>query len=240
MSLARIYAVFVRQVYLFRSNPIRWVAVFLWIFIDIILWGFINKYLSTFGTATFSFVNVVLGAIILWDFLTRVQQGVMTTFLEDIWSQNFINFFSSPLKVKEYVAGLVATGLATALAGFLAMAAVAGLAFGYNVFKIGLIIIPFMLVLFIFAVAMGIFMTAIILRFGTSAEWIGWPIPFAMSVFVGVFYTISNLPESLQIISKVIPATYVFESFRSLNALALAPDLLNNFIIGMALAIFYL
>ena len=107
MSLARIYAVFIRQVYLFRSNPIRWVAVFLWIFIDIILWGFINKYLSTFGAATFSFVNVVLGAIILWDFLTRVQQGVMTTFLEDIWSQNFINFFSSPLKIKEYVAGLV-------------------------------------------------------------------------------------------------------------------------------------
>src|SRR3990167_8081182 len=240
MSLTRIYAIFIRQVFLYKGNPMRLTAPFLWIFVDIILWGFISKYLSAFGNATFNFTSVILGAIILWNFLTRIQQGVMTAFLEDVWAQNFINFFASPLTIKEYVAGLVATSLAMGLASFLVMAAVAGLVFGYNVFKIGLIIIPFMLVLFIFAVAMGIFMTAIILRFGTSAEWIGWPIPFAMSVFVGVFYPISNLPESLQIISKVIPATYVFESFRSLNALALAPDLLNNFIIGMAVAIFYL
>ncbi|MDO8667749.1 MAG: ABC transporter permease [bacterium] len=240
MSLTRIYAVFIRQIFLFKGNPVRLVAVFLWIFIDIILWGFISKYLSTFGAATFSFVNAVLGAIILWDFLGRIQQGVMTAFLEDIWSQNFINFFTSPLKIKEYVVGLVATSLATGLVGFLAMAVLAGLAFGYNVFKIGLIILPFMLILFIFAVAMGIFMTAIILRFGPSAEWLGWPIPFAMSVFAGVFYPISTLPGALQILSKIIPASYVFESLRGLGGTTLNLNLLTNFFVGFILAVFYL
>jgi len=218
----------------------RLTAPFLWIFVDIILWGFISKYLSAFGNATFNFTSVILGAIILWNFLTRIQQGVMTAFLEDVWAQSFINFFASPLTIKEYVAGLVATSLAMGLASFLVMAAVAGLVFGYNVFKIGLIILPFMLVLFIFAVAMGIFMTAIILRFGPSAEWLGWPIPFVLSIFAGVFYPISTLPAALQAVSKIIPASYVFESFRGLTGAVSTPHLLANFLTGAGLAIIYL
>lgn len=240
MNLTRIYAVFIRQIFLFKGNPVRLVAVFLWVILDIVLWGFISKYLSTFGNATFSFVNAVLGAIILWDFLGRIMQGVMTAFLEDVWTQNFINFFTSPLKIKEYVAGLVATSLVTGLVGFLIMAALAGLAFGYNVFKIGLAILPFLLILFIFAVAMGIFMTAIILRFGPSAEWLGWPIPFAMSVFAGVFYPITTLPAALQVVSKMIPASYVFESLRNLSSGTPSPNFLSNFFIGFILATFYL
>ncbi len=240
MSLTRIYAIFIRQIFLLKGNPVRLIAVFLWMFLDIILWGFISKYLSTFGAATFSFVNVVLGAIILWDFLGRIMQGVMTAFLEDIWTQNFINFFTSPLEVKEYVAGLVATSLATGLVGFLAMVLLAGLAFGYNVFTIGLLIILFLMILFIFAVAMGIFMTAIILRFGPSAEWLGWPIPFAMSVFVGVFYPVDTLPAPLQVVSKILPATYVFDSLRALSGGVHDPGLLANLIIGAVLAMLYL
>jgi ABC-2 type transport system permease protein len=120
------------------------------------------------------------------------------------------------------------------------MASLAGLIFGYNVFKIGLLILPFMLVLFIFAVAMGIFMTAIILRFGPSAEWLGWPIPFAMSVFVGVFYPISTLPPALQLVSKIIPASYVFDSLRKLTTGVPDPNLLANLLIGTLLAIIYL
>ena len=240
MSLTRIYAIFIRQVFLFKGNPIRLISIFLWIIIDIILWGFITKYLSTFGSATFSFVNIVLGAIILWEFTSRIMHGVMTSFLEDVWTQNFINFFTSPLQIKEYVTGLVATSLATGLAGFLAMAMLAGLFFGYNVFKIGLLMLPFLLVLFIFGTAMGLFMTAIILRFGTSAEWLGWPIPFAMSIFAGVFYPIATLPAPLQALSKIIPASYVFESLRGLSGGVLPPNLLTNFLISLVLAMFYL
>ena len=76
-------------------------------------WGFISKYLGSFGQATFSFVTVILGAIILWEFMVRVQQGIMMAFLEDIWTQNFINFFASPLKIREYLCGLVMTSVAS-------------------------------------------------------------------------------------------------------------------------------
>ena len=95
MNLSRMNAIFVRQVFLYRSNPVRLVSIFLWLVIDIMQWGFISKYLGSFGEATFGFVTVILGAIILWEFMARVQQGIMMAFLEDIWTQNFINFFAS-------------------------------------------------------------------------------------------------------------------------------------------------
>src|SRR5512137_1703899 len=145
MNLSRIAAIYCRQLFLFKSNPTRLASIFLWILIDIIQWGFISKYIGSLGQATFGFITVILGAIILWEFMTRIQQGIMMAFLEDIWSQNFINFFASPLRIREYLSGLVLTSICSGIAGFLVMIAIAGPLFGYNAFKTGLLLLPFML-----------------------------------------------------------------------------------------------
>ena len=39
----------------------------------------------------------LLGAVLLWDFLTRVMQGVTMAFFEDVWTRNFLNIFATPL-----------------------------------------------------------------------------------------------------------------------------------------------
>ena len=241
MNLSRIAAIYFRQLFLFKSNPTRLASIFLWILIDIIQWGFISKYIGSLGQATFSFITVMLGAIILWEFMTRIQQGIMMSFLEDIWTQNFINFFASPLKVREYLSGLVLTSITSGLAGFLAMIAIAGAAFGYNIFKIGMLLLPFMCILLIFGIAMGIFVSAMIFRLGPSAEWLGWPIPLILSLFAGVFYPISTLPTALRAVAKLIPPSYVFESMRSiLTAGTFSDHLALNLLIGAVLAVVYL
>lgn len=241
MSISRIYAIFIRQLFLIRSNPTRLAGIFIWVILDVIQWGFITKYLGTFGAATFSFINVILGAIILWGFMSRIEQGIMMAFLEDVWSRNFINCFASPLKIREYIAGLVLTSITTAACGFLIMVLIAGLVFGYNIFKIGIFLLPYILILFIFGIAMGIFMAAVIFRLGPAAEWIGWPIPIVLSLFAGVFYPISTLPGFLQVFSKLIPASYIFESMRTILATGLfSSQLALNLLIGFALALLYL
>ena len=241
MSTSRIYAVFIRQLFLLKSNPTRLVSMFLWIIMDVILWGFITKYLGTFGGATFSFANIILGAIILWGFMTRIEHGLMMAFLEDIWSRNFINYFASPLKISEYISGLVTTSITTGVCGLLAMLLIAGLCFGYNIFKIGLFLFPFLLILFIFGMAMGIFVSALIFRLGPAAEWMAWPIPLVLSIFSGVFYPISTLPSFLQVFSKAIPASYVFESMRAIVTTGLfSTPLAIRLFISLGLAFTYL
>ncbi len=241
MNLSRLSAIFIRQLFLFKANPTRLAGIFVWLLIDIIQWGFISKYLGSLGEATFSFTTVILGAIILWGFMTRIQQGIMMAFLEDIWSQNFINFFASPLTIREYLGGLVATSLITGLAGFLAMTALSGLLFGYNVFRLGFLILPFMVILLIFGMAMGIFISAMIFRLGPSAEWLGWPIPMLLSIVAGVYYPVSTLPEALRIVALAVPPSYVFESMRTLVTTGVfSGPLLSHLFAGALLSAVYL
>jgi ABC-2 type transport system permease protein len=241
MKFSRVFAIFLRQMFLIKSNPTRLASIFLWIIIDIVQWGFISKYLGSFGYATFGFVTVIMGAIILWEFMTRIQQGVMTAFLEDIWTYNFVNYFASPLKIREYLAGLVSTSIATSLIGLLIMVLIAGLAFGYNILKMGFFILPFILVLFIFGMAMGFLVTAMIFRLGPSAEWLGWPIPIVLSIFVGVFYPVSTLPVVFQFFSKLLPPSYVFEALRSIVLTGSFSVVLGwDLVIGFLLALIYL
>jgi ABC-2 type transport system permease protein len=241
MSLSRTLAIFVRQLFLLKSNPTRLVSIFLWLIVDIIQWGFISKYLGSLGKATFGFVTVVLGAIILWEFMSRIENGIMMAFLEDVWSQNLINFFASPLKVREYLSGLILTSITTGLAAFLAMVGVAAAAFGYHVLRIGVLLLPFMLILLLFGVAMGIFVSALIFRLGPSAEWLGWPIPLVLSIFAGVYYPVSTLPAALRAFARLIPPSYVFETCRAVLATGSRPaDFGSNLLLGTLLSLLYL
>lgn len=238
MNFQRIYAVFLRQLFLLRHHPTRFANIFIMIIFDVVLWGFITKYLDTLAHPGFSFVPVLLGAVVLWDFLIRVQQGVMLAFLEDVWSRNFLNYFASPLTIREYVTGLVLTSIVTSVAGFLVMVALAGLIFGYTIFQLGMLLFPFVTILFLFGLTIGIFTAGFVLRFGPSAEWLTWPIPFLINPFVGVFYPVSTLPSILQPMAKLIPPSYVFEGMRS--AIFAGKVSIASLLFGLALAIIYL
>ena len=73
-----------RQVYLLRGSFARVFPLFAWIAIDMILWGFLTKYLNQVSSAGFNFVPVLLGAVLFWDFFIRIMQGVTMAFFEDV------------------------------------------------------------------------------------------------------------------------------------------------------------
>jgi ABC-2 type transport system permease protein len=216
MNFTRVSAIVLRQFYLIRGSFSRVVPLFAWVGIDIILWGFITKYLNSVAESGFNFVPVILGAVLLWDFFARVMQGVTMAFFEDVWSRNFLNFFASPLSMSEYVSGLVITSILTSSVGLLVMLLLAMLVFGLSFFSYGLLLILFLLVLFLFGIALGIFACAMVLRLGPSAEWFVWPVPALLSPFAGVFYPLSTLPLWMQTISYILPPAYVFESVRAI------------------------
>src|SRR5664279_449937 len=121
MDLTHIAAIVLRQFYLIRGSLSRVLPLFVWAGIDIVLWGFITKYLNTVTPPGLNLVPSLLGAVLLWDFLIRVMQGVTTAFFEDVWSRNFLNIFATPLTIGEYLSGLVITGVITSLFGLAAM-----------------------------------------------------------------------------------------------------------------------
>jgi ABC-2 type transport system permease protein len=216
MSPRRIAAIVLRQFYLMRASPARVLPLFVWVAVDIILWGFITKYLNHVSKAGFNFVPTLLGAVLFWDFFGRVMYGVTTAFLEDVWSRNFLNFFATPLLISEYVGGLVLSSIVTSLIGLSIMALLATAVFGLSFTGYGLTVGPLLMVLFLFGIALGIFGSGVVLRLGPAAEWCIWPIPALLSPFVGVFYPLSTLPRWMQWLARVLPPSYVFEAMRGL------------------------
>lgn len=218
MIMVRTAAVMLRIFYLYRGSLSRMVPLFAWVAIDMVLWGFISKYFNSVSAPGLNLIPMLLGAVLLWDFLTRVMQGVTTGFLEDVWSRNFLNYFATPLTLTEYLTGLVLASIATSLIGLVVMLLLATLVFGLSFFSYGLMLIPFLLILFLFGIALGIFASAGVLRLGPSAEWFIWPIPALLAPLAGVFYPLSTLPGWMQVIAHALPPAYVFENLRAIVA----------------------
>ena len=218
MRLEPVAAILLRQWYLLRGSPVRALPMFAWVGIDIVLWGFISRFLNTVSGAGINFTTVFLGAVLLWDLCGRVMQGLTTAFLEDVWSRNFLNLFASPLTISEYVTGLVLASIATSVIGLTVMLALAVPVFGLSFFALGSHLALFLAVLYGFGVALGILASAMVLRFGPASEWLVWPIPALLSPFCGVFYPLTVLPQWMRGAAYLLPPSYVFEGMRALLA----------------------
>src|SRR5206468_1617815 len=216
MTASRTGAILLRHFYLVSGSPARMLSLFAWVAIDMVLWGFITKYLNSVSSASFDFVPVFLGAVLLWDFFARVMHGVTMAFLEDVWSRNFLNIFATPLSIGEYLSGLVFSSLGTSAVGLIVMLVLATSIFGLSLFAYGVLLIPFLLVLVLFGIALGITGCAVVLRFGPAAEWFVWPIPALVAPFAGVFYPVATLPVWMQYVAFALPPSHIFEAMRAI------------------------
>ncbi|MBN1354088.1 MAG: ABC transporter permease [Candidatus Omnitrophica bacterium] len=216
MSVSRIFAIVLRQFYIVRGSFARLFPLFAWAGIDMILWGFLTRYLNNFVSSGFNFVPMLLGAVLLWDFFIRIMQGVTMAFFEDVWSNNFINVFASPLLISEYVLGLVISSIATSMIGLTVMLFIVVFFFKLSLLIYGIMAVPFILVLFLFGISIGVFGSALVLHLGPASEWFIWPIPALISPFVGVLYPISTLPHWMQLVARFLPPSYVFEGLRAI------------------------
>ena len=216
MNIRRIYAVFLRYMILLFGSPQRLMQILIWGSLDVLLFGFLTKYLNSASNSEFGLVPALLGGIILLDILMRFQQGTTTPVLEDIWSNNLLNYFASPLRISEYIVGLIGSALVTTALATSTMVLLAYFVFGFSLLKLGVPLAGFVAILFLFGISLGIVGATIVLRFGPSAEWYVWPMTAVLSPFVGVLYPITVLPVWMQTISSMLAPTYVFEGMRSI------------------------
>ena len=238
MKIHRINALVVRHLYLFKRSLPRLLDIFFWPVVTLLTWGFLTVYLEAVSFNNVNIVSVLLGAIILWELLQRMQGAVAITFLEDVWERNFLNLFVTPLTIAEFLTSTVILGIIR-LAGVLAVVSILSvLLYHYSIFSLGFYFLPFLAVLMMFGFAMGLFNMAVILRFGTSAQILAFGLIFLVQPFSAVFYPVSALPESLQFLAYTLPSTYVFEGMRAvINTGVLPFDLLTK---GLILGFLYM
>ncbi len=216
MKASHVAAVALRQLYLYKRSMARLMEVVYWPTMDLLLWGFLTVYLRrTSGQNMPKFVSYFIGALILWDVLFRAEQGISVSFLEDMWSRNLINVFVTPVTMAEYVLGLIVMSFIKVAAAFALLSVLGWALYSFSILKLGASLLPLVLNLTAMGWAIGIFTTALILRYGLEAEILAWALGFVFLPFSAVFYPVSVLPGFLRAVAAFIPASHAFEGMRA-------------------------
>jgi ABC-2 type transport system permease protein len=224
MKAHRVAAVIQRHLYETRRNFDRVVDMVYWPVLDIIVWGFFTLYLSRGNTLTHGaamrpdLVGFLLGAAILWGMFYSFQRDMAVGFLDELWTRNLINLFSTPLSAAEYVTGLICVNFIKASVGMAMAASVAWAAYAFDIFPMLPTFIPYLVNLVLFALAIGIVITGFIFRFTTRVQALAWSFAGLLQPVSCVFYPVSALPPALRAIAWSLPTTYAFEGMRHVMA----------------------
>jgi ABC-2 type transport system permease protein len=214
MNWNRVAALVLRYTYLYRRSAPRLIETIFWPMMDLLVWGFLTVYLTQLRPGQSSLVTFLLGAMIFWDILYRAAQGVTLSFLEDIWSRNVLNVWVAPVRMSEFLAATYLVGLLKTALIVVVLSLSAALFYDFEILSMGWSLAPLFGNILLMGWAVGMFTTALIVRFGMGAEALAWGVPFLIQPLSAVFYPVSVLPEWIQPISLCIPSTHVFEGMR--------------------------
>jgi ABC-2 type transport system permease protein len=241
----RIGAMVLRYLYLLRGSWPRVLELAYWPTVQMVLWGFITQFLITDSALLGRAGGLLLSAVLLWDVLFRGQLGLSVVFFEELHSRNLGHLFVSPLRPLELIASLMVISLIRTPIGVGTAALLAIPFYGYSLFDLGLPLLGFFTNLMVMGWAIGLLVTALVLRHGVGAESIAWVAIFALAPVSGIYYPMATLPDWLQAIGWLLPASYVFEGMRAIMLehafradFMLYAIVLNGLYLGLGIGVF--
>lgn len=218
MKLHRITAIILRYMFLFRHSLDRLSDSFYWPTIDLAVWGLTGAYIQHLQPNAGPIVLTIVSGIVFWYIIWRAQYELAVNILEEFWDRNLINIFISPLKFSEWVSSFFALGIIKAGLSLLFTTGVAYVLYKVQILSYGIYLIPFFALLMMTGWAVGLFVTGLILRFGTRIQTLAWAMVAVISPFSAAYYPVSILPIWAQKIATFIPSSYIFEGIRQIIA----------------------
>ncbi len=95
ISLSRISAIIVRHMLVVSRDLHKWSQAFFWPLLDIVIWGFIGRWIQQDFNSGLETILLVMAPIALWQIVFRVSYDISGTLLEELWAHNLINLFTT-------------------------------------------------------------------------------------------------------------------------------------------------
>lgn len=215
-SAQRVGAMLLRHLFVFRRSWPRVIELLYWPIMNMVVWGFITVFFMSHSSWLVQAAGVLISGVLLWDVLFRTNLGVGLSFIEEMWARNLGQLFVSPLRPYELMVAVVTMGSIRALIAVLPAGLLALPLYDYWVFSMGAPLYAFFFNLLLMGWWVGLFVSAVVLRYGLGAESICWAVLFLLAPVSCVYYPAATLPPWLQPVAWAIPATHVFEGMRAI------------------------
>ncbi|MBU4492671.1 MAG: ABC transporter permease [Euryarchaeota archaeon] len=206
---------------------------------EMIFWPFIGLMsiglMATFFSLNQNTISFILIGAIAFSIVQICQIDIAYVMLFDMWSKSIKHTFIAPVRGHHLIIGSLLFGILRSSLVFIILMVISFYAFGFNFLIAGAVpVLVFLAGLFLTSASVGILVCISILKFGQRAEVAAWTITGIMMFICGIYYPVSVLPESIQILARAIPLTYFLEYMRSFYGFGEA-----NIMLGFALALFY-
>jgi len=207
----KIWAFSVRSALVTRRNVFAVFEMLFWPLIGIFSVGLLTRFLHL-EEETVSFI--LIGAVTM-NTIQIAQLDLSYALLYSVWSKSLKHEFIAPVSLFHILIGSGLVGLVRGLLVFGIMGFLSVYFFDMDLRRPGLTgLICFLLGMFLNAAVIGALVVALVLRFGQRAEVAAWAFSYLMLLLCGLYYPISVLPESIQILAQFIPLTYFLDYFR--------------------------
>ena len=143
-SFNRVAAMVRRYWYLLRSSWPRILDLIYWPTVQMLMWGFLQVYISQNAGFFARASGVFIGSVLLWDILFRGQLGFSISFLEEMYARNLGNIMMSPLRPAEFLTALMIMSIVRLSIGMIPVSFLAIAFFGFNLWALGLALAAFL------------------------------------------------------------------------------------------------
>ena len=237
MNLVRIYGVFLRYFFVAKKGLHQLSDLFYWPLVDILIWGMTAYWIKNESHVD-ALPLILMTALIFWQITWRGSIDISVSLLQEFWHRNLVNLFSTPLKLTEWIAGMLLLSFCKLLVTIAFGALCVFILFSLNVFTVGWAFLPFAASLMIFGWSISFISSSLIIYWGHKVEMFAWMIAFLFAPFSAVFYPVSVLPNWAATIAWCLPTTYIFQGMRAILATGTFP--IHYFWISIGLNILYL
>lgn len=216
IDMQRIWAVVVRHLYLAFRDIHRLIWMFYWPMLDIILWGFTGMWIQSNETANPAVAQALLTALVFWQLVSRANFEISMSLMDELWSENMVNMFASPLRAIEWVVAVLILGVIACSVLTTYCALLVYLFYQINIFSVGPQLAAFIFPFFISGLWAGFVAAALVIYYGARAQSLVFVIAWVLAPFCGVFYPLEVLPYWAQKIAYFFPMTHLFVGVREL------------------------
>lgn len=213
MKWHRVHAIAVHTWYHLHHSVETWVDIFWFPLINMTMIASLALFFAGAGNPLQGRLMVV--GLVLWFAIETGSYSIAVGALWEIWARSFSVLFISPLKLYEFIAGQIVFAVLKQCI-ILVLAGSIGYAIsGFNVFSLGGTLAWVVFGLLVFGWIFGIFVLALVIRFGTRIQSLAWGLVYILQPLIGVYYPLSIFPEWVRRISYALPPTYLFDVVRA-------------------------
>ncbi len=215
MNWHRVFAIVLKIQYTFRRDVFRIFDIFWWPAFSLFIWGLFSIYMQKMSGGSVNIISILLGGVILWTFFDRASKDISLAIIDELWNKNFVNLFTSPLTITEYLLAVIIMAMGKLLLSAIFMFFLASTFYAFHVSSVGWFLVPAALGLTLTGWTVSLVVQSSIMRWGHTVEVFIWAVATLVQPFSCVFYPITALPGWAQYIARVLPPMYLFENMRA-------------------------